>query len=66
MKVEMRIREIRESKKIKLSELAEKANISKSHLSDIERSKKTPSLFVLLKIAVVLGVDERDLYSIHL
>ena len=41
-----------------LSELAERAGISKSYLSNIERNiNKNPSIQVMAKIALVLEVD---------
>jgi XRE family transcriptional regulator, master regulator for biofilm formation len=50
--------DIRKRKGLTLSELAERANISKSYLSNIERSlNKNPSIKVLEKVAKVLGVD---------
>jgi XRE family transcriptional regulator, master regulator for biofilm formation len=52
------IYDIRKRKGLTLSELAERANISKSYLSNIERSlNKNPSINVLEKVANVLGVD---------
>jgi XRE family transcriptional regulator, master regulator for biofilm formation len=52
------IYDIRKRKGFTLSELAERANISKSYLSNIERSlNKNPSINVLEKVATVLGVD---------
>ncbi|MDZ5473325.1 helix-turn-helix transcriptional regulator [Bacillus sp. 31A1R] len=50
--------EIRKNRGYSMSELAELANISKSYLSNIERSiNKNPSLEVMQKIASVLNVD---------
>jgi XRE family transcriptional regulator, master regulator for biofilm formation len=52
------IYDIRKRKGLTLSELAERANISKSYLSNIERSlNRNPSIKVLEKVANVLGVD---------
>ncbi|MGG0177998.1 helix-turn-helix domain-containing protein [Gottfriedia acidiceleris] len=56
------IQEIRVKKGLTLSELAEKANISKSYLSNIERElNDNPSIQVVEKISKVLGVDFRTL-----
>ncbi|GHH97712.1 helix-turn-helix domain-containing protein [Neobacillus kokaensis] len=53
-----RIAEIRKQKGYTLSELAEKTNISKSYLSNMERSlNKNPSLAIMKRIAKVLDVD---------
>jgi XRE family transcriptional regulator, master regulator for biofilm formation len=52
------IYELRIKKGITLSELAKRANISKSYLSNIERRlNKNPSIQVIKKIAAVLDVD---------
>jgi transcriptional regulator with XRE-family HTH domain len=52
-----RIREIREHKGINQDRVAEKANISKGFLSDIENGKRNPSSDNLLRIANVLGAS---------
>lgn len=50
--------EIRKQRGYSLSMLAEKASISKSYLSNIERNlNKNPSIQVMKKIAAVLDVD---------
>ena len=52
------IAKIRKSKGFTLSELADKSNVSKSYLSNIERNlNQNPSIQVLEKIAHVLQVD---------
>jgi XRE family transcriptional regulator, master regulator for biofilm formation len=49
---------IRRSKGLTLTELAERADISKSYLSNIERDiNKNPSIKILEKISIVLEVD---------
>lgn len=53
---------LRKQRGLTLSELAERALISKSYLSNIERSlNKNPSIHVLNKIAGVLQVDLQNL-----
>lgn len=53
-----KIAEIRKSKGYTLSELAEKANISKSYLSNLERNQnKNPSLKIISRVAEVLNID---------
>lgn len=50
--------EIRKQRGYSLSMLAERAGISKSYLSNIERNlNKNPSIQVMKKIAAVLDVD---------
>lgn len=52
------IAELRKTKGMTLSQLAKRSNVSKSYLSNIERNvNQNPSIAVLEKIAVVLGVD---------
>lgn len=56
------IQGIRKKKGLTLSELAMRANISKSYLSNIERNLNTnPSVQIMEKLAVVLDVDLRTL-----
>ncbi|EKN69397.1 transcriptional regulator SinR [Neobacillus bataviensis LMG 21833] len=62
-----RIHEIRMKKGLTLSELAVRANISKSYLSNIERNlNQNPSIHIIKKIAVVLDVDVRELLKTEL
>ncbi|MDX8044506.1 helix-turn-helix transcriptional regulator [Gracilibacillus sp. S3-1-1] len=52
------IKEIRKMRKLTLSELADKANISKSYLSNIERDlNENPSVHIIKKLADVLNVE---------
>lgn len=62
--MKIKIKEIRENKNMTLLELSEKTGISKSHLNYIERGIKEPTLSVLVKIALALEVDEKDLYEV--
>ena len=56
------IHKIRKMRGLTLSELAERAQISKSYLSNIERNlNQNPSIQIVEKIAKVLGVDFRTL-----
>ncbi|WP_430786424.1 helix-turn-helix domain-containing protein [Virgibacillus flavescens] len=52
------IKGLRKQKGLTLSELATRAKISKSYLSNIERSRnKNPSIHIIEKLAAVLDVD---------
>ncbi|OIK09368.1 transcriptional regulator [Bacillus sp. MUM 116] len=56
------IYDLRKKRGYSLSELSERANISKSYLSNIERNLNgNPSILVLRKIAQVLDVDLKTL-----
>lgn len=65
MRVEIKIREVRESKNISLTQLSKTTGIAKSHLSNIERGEKEPSISILVRIALALRVDEKSLYKIY-
>ncbi len=65
LKIDMLIRQIREEKNISLDELSKEANVSKAHLSYIERNKKEPTISVLVKISKALNVEVDDLYKIE-
>lgn len=65
MHIEIIIKEVRESKNISISELSRMTKISKSHLSNIERGEKEPSISILIRIALALKVDEKELYKIY-
>jgi len=52
-----RIRKLRRSRGMSLAALAEKSDLSKSYLSELERRKKSPGVDTLLSIARGLGVS---------
>jgi len=55
--ISRKIREERLKRNLKQYQLANKANISNTYLSDIETGRTTPSLKTLKKIAKALDVD---------
>ena len=57
MGISGKIREERLKRNLKQYQLANKANISNTYLSDIETGRTTPSLKTLKKIAKALDVD---------
>ena len=61
--MELRIREILESKDIKVSSLAETVGITRANMSNIVIGKSTPSLETLEKIANALEVDITELFA---
>lgn len=65
MHIEYKIREVRRSKNITLQKLSEMTKISKFHLCNIERGEKEPTLSILIRIALALKVDEKELYKIY-
>lgn len=56
-KISAKIKEIRKEKSITLQELADKANVSKGLISQIENNRTVPSLLVLINIVNALEVD---------
>ncbi|MCY1719119.1 helix-turn-helix transcriptional regulator [Prolixibacteraceae bacterium Z1-6] len=55
-KVGQVVREVRKRRGLTLVELSEASTVSVSHLSEIEKGKRIPSIIVLKKIAKVLKV----------
>ncbi|NWG01720.1 MAG: cupin domain-containing protein [Syntrophaceae bacterium] len=53
----LRIRVIRQKKRLTLDELAKRTGFAKSYISQIETMKREPPISTLTKIAYVLGVD---------
>lgn len=47
-----------------LQELAAKSNVSPSHLGRIERGERFPSAHILRRIALPLGFDENELFTL--
>lgn len=58
-----KIRSIREKKSFTMKELAEKAGVSESLISQIERNKVSPAIDTLLAIVEVLDIDLEYLFS---
>ncbi|MEN2768721.1 helix-turn-helix domain-containing protein [Ornithinibacillus xuwenensis] len=59
-----KIKQLRNEKKMSISELAEKANVAKSYLSSIERNlQSNPSIQFIEKISSVLGVSVNELIN---
>jgi transcriptional regulator with XRE-family HTH domain len=65
-----RLKELREKRHLTLRDLAERAQMSLTYVSDLERGQKVPSLTTLVRLAIALdcrvttlvsGFDKRDL-----
>ena len=63
MQISQRLRDIRKEKKITLDELARRAQVSKSLISQIENNRTIPSLLVLISLIQSLPVDIHDFFS---
>ena len=47
-----------------LKRLSEITGISEAHLSYVERGEREPSLSTIIRIAVALNIDEKELYEV--
>ncbi|WP_142715995.1 helix-turn-helix domain-containing protein [Fodinibius sediminis] len=57
------IYEVRMSKNLKQSDVAEKGRLDVTYVSDLERGKYMPSLLTVLKLAKGLGVSPSELIN---
>ena len=64
MRVYILLRDVRKSKGISLEQLSMMTGISKSHLSYIEREEKEPTISMMVRIALALKVDIKELYKV--
>lgn len=62
--LQINIKKIREKQGITLERLEELSGVSKTHINDIERGKKSPTLIVLYKLAKGLNCNINELYSL--
>jgi len=58
-----KLRTVRERKGLTLKDVAQRANVSESLVSQVERNKLSPSIDTLLLIADVLDIDHEYLFS---
>ena len=58
-----KLREIRERKKMTMRDVAEKAGVTESLISQIERNKVSPAIDTLFSIAEILEIDLEYLFS---
>ena len=64
MHVEILVKQIRMGQNMTLGKLADKSGISRTHINDIENNLKTPSLFVMIKLARALDVEITESYKV--
>lgn len=64
MRIEILLKQIRQSKNITLNKLSEKSGVSTTHINDIENNIKSPSLFVMVKLSKALDVEITELYKV--
>ena len=59
----MRIRYLREQKKMTLEDLSFEAGVNKNYLSDLERGNRNPTVKVLQRIAYALDISLENLFK---
>lgn len=65
MKIKILVRKFRKEKNISLETLSKKSGVSKTHINDIENNIKSPSLYVMVRLARALKVDITELYKVR-
>jgi len=58
-----RLREIRKSHKLKIGELAEKADTGVKHLGRVERGEKQPSFELIIALAAAMSVSAAKFFE---
>ena len=64
MEIKILLKHIRKERNMTLKRLSEITGISEAHLSYVERGEREPSLSTLIRIAVALNIDEKELYEV--
>lgn len=65
MRVGLNVRDLRRGRDLTQEEVAHRADVNQTYLSDVERGKRNPSILVLSRIAAALSVDIEDLVKIR-
>jgi transcriptional regulator with XRE-family HTH domain len=63
IQISNRIKQVRLEKKITIQSLADKAQVSKGLISQIENNRTVPSLWVLMSIIVALNLDFNEFFK---
>lgn len=63
MRVGLNVVELRRDRDLTQEEVAHRAEIHQTYLSDVERGKRNPSILVLSRIAAALSVDVGELFK---
>jgi len=64
MHVEILLKEVRQRERVTLNRLSERSGISTTHINDIENNIKSPSLYVMVRLAKALEVGITELYKV--
>ena len=62
--MEILLKQVRQNKSVTLNKLSEKSGISTTHINDIENNIKSPSLFIMARLAKALDVEITELYKV--
>lgn len=65
MQIIIKLKEVRKKYNISIRQLANKTGISESHLRYIENGEREPGISILIRIAVALNIDEKELYEVR-
>ena len=60
-RVGLNVLDLRRGRDLTQEEVAHRAEIHQTYLSDVERGKRNPSILVLSRIAAALSVDVQEL-----
>jgi len=61
VRVGLNVLDLRRGRDLTQEEVAHRAEIHQTYLSDVERGKRNPSILVLSRIAAALSVDVEEL-----
>lgn len=62
----MQIKDIREEKEISLRQLSVLSGVSLGYISDVERNRKMPTIYIMCCLAAALDVQPEELYIWHI
>ena len=63
MDIAKRLRTVRKSKNISVYKLSQLSYVSETHIRDIERGDRNPSIEILSRLAEHLGISLADLFN---
>lgn len=63
MDISKRLKEIRKAKEISVYRLSQLSGVSETHIRDLERGDRNPSLDTISKIAVAMGLSLPELLN---
>ena len=63
MDIAQRLKQVRKSKNISVYKLSQSSGVSETHIRDLERGDRNPSLDTLNRLAISLGLSLPDLLN---